>query len=94
MSDFLGGLITAFVLMFAWAARPERATCPPCWYLDSGIRPSGLFRCVPDLVRDPAGSIDAALQPPGAIEGMIYCTGGSVPIVVDYRTVGCTRRFL
>jgi hypothetical protein len=72
-----------------------RARCPQGWRHE-GIRPSGDYRCKPSLVggeRDPAGGIDTAVQPAGEIGGRIYCTGGSVPVVIDYRTVGCTRRY-
>ena len=95
LDEFVGLLVTACVVMSVWVVKPRSAQCPDRWYLDTGIRPSGAFRCVPDLVgdvNDPAGGVDRAVQPPGEITGRIYCTGGSVPIVVDYNTVGCTRR--
>ena len=94
LDEVFYALVTVLVIAALSLTRPTRARCPAGW-LHEGVRPSGAFACKPALVggeRDPAGGIDTAYQPPGELGGRVYCTGGAVPIVVDYRTVGCTRR--
>lgn len=95
MNDLLGLLLSVFMLAVSCSVRPVRAVCPPAWYLNAGIRPTGDFQCAPSLVGgvlDPAGGVDTAVQPPGAIVSKIYCTNGQEPIVVDYRVVSCQAR--
>lgn len=97
MSDDVVHMLLGLVVLLAFAfARPERATCPAGYYVE-GIRPSGSTLCR----RSETGGPDcagAAACPDIEIDRhpiplQIYCTGGSTPIVVDARTVGCTRRF-
>jgi hypothetical protein len=76
--DVTALLASIFLLCWACATRPTHARCPPDWWIN-GVRPSGELGCRPADGRD----IE--------IHSRIYCTGGSVPIVVDDRTVGCTR---
>lgn len=86
--EYLCALATCVVLAFSVFLQPTRATCPGSyWYLDEGIKSTGEFRCVQQLV----GGENDAVQPPGEIYGKIHCTGGARPIVVNYRTVGCQR---
>lgn len=70
----------------------ERATCPPGMYAE-GVRPSGETSCVaspPPGCEEPVGTWYACPEP-RRFPTRIHCTGGSRPIVVDERTVGCTR---
>jgi hypothetical protein len=91
-------MITVLVLLFAAFERPTRLHAPRDWYFE-GIRPDGETTLKPNPplgCGEPTGT--AAEQRPcpddhRAIGARIYCTGGSVPIVVDDQTVGCTRRF-
>lgn len=87
-------LASVVCLCAAMVAQPQRARCPPRWRND-GVRRDGSFECLRPLVGgvdDQPGTEDNAVQPPGELLGRIYCTGGSVPVVVDARTVGCEAR--
>ena len=73
------------------------ARCCTGFYVE-GVRPSGVTRCVkalPDLHPEECWGRHAC---PDTKESApwyplaIYCTGGSVPIVVDERTIGCQAR--
>jgi hypothetical protein len=90
-------LLSLVLLAAAFILQPAAAQCPPGHGLRTGIRRSGLFECWPT----PVGSMDwdgtygrpeRSVQPDGVLESRIFCTGGSVPIVVDARTVGCQAR--
>lgn len=86
MIDVVTSLLSVVVLCVCMVARPQRARCPSSWHHE-GVARDGTYHCVPSLVGD---GWDAP-QPPGRIGGEIYCTGGTVPIVEDERTVGCQR---
>ena len=85
-------LLAAFLFVLAVMLGPKR--CRAGWYVE-GVRPTGIARCRPS---PPAGCgepvppfnqpcpMDTRSEPMA-----IYCTGGAVPVVVDYRTVGCQR---
>lgn len=76
----------------AIAVPGEHATCPAGMYVD-GVRPSGETSCVanpPPGCEEPVGAWYACPEP-RRFPTRIRCTGGSHPIVVDERTVGCTR---
>lgn len=93
----LYALVSLALLALAFAVRPQRAVCPAGHDLRTGIRRSGAFRCWPAVVgpMDDDGTFgrpERGVQPDGVIESRVYCTGGSVPIVVDARTVGCQVR--
>lgn len=70
------------------------ARCDVGEYVE-GVRPTGKTRCV----RVPATETDCRgarachpdEEPVYTRELEIYCTGGSVPVVVDERTIGCQR---
>lgn len=85
----------ALALVCARHRCPRAARCPVGFDLRAGIRPSGAFQCWPSPVGDPdwdgtwQRSPDRSTQPGGVREGWIYCTSGSVPIVVDDRAVAC-----
>jgi len=77
--------------------RPRTARCPVGFDLRTGVRSDGRFACWPHPVGDPRydgtwGRPERSVQPPWVIESQLYCTGGTRPIVVDARTVGCQRR--
>jgi hypothetical protein len=88
-------------LLIAWAiglcspcVRPTSARCPPQHDLRTGIRADGRFECWPQLRADPEWDDTrdgTGVQSSVTIPGRIYCTGGTRPIVIDYRTVGCQR---
>lgn len=83
----LFGLMSLAIIVVAAVVQPERAQCPRGSYLHTGVRMSGRFECARTLL----GRENDAEQPPGILHGRIYCTGGSSPIVVNERTVGCQR---
>ncbi len=91
--------VSLVLLRLACAAQPERARCPDGWGLDTGIRRDGSFECwsapaaaCRDAMPGRASDECYARQPePVHIDSQIYCTGGTQPIVVDERTVGCQR---
>ena len=93
--ETLAALFSVVVLCWSMATHPTQRRCPDGWWLPEGVRRSGAFVCRPS----PIGGDDDVLtgkstgvQPPGAIRGRVYCTGGSVPIVrYDGLTVGCSR---
>lgn len=105
MSDALamfGAFVASVFIIIACAiTRPTRARCPDGWILATGVRTAdgplgsrGSYACE----RPPIGGDSdvltgksTAVQPPGELLGRVYCTGGSTPIIVDYRTVGCSR---
>lgn len=80
------------------AACADRAQCPTGHDLRMGIRSTGDFECWPTPVGNPEwdGTFqrpDRSVQPRHVTAGRIYCTNGARPIVIDYRTVGCTRYY-
>lgn len=66
--------------------RPHSAQAPHGFYIN-GVRPTGHF----ELRRIPLGRDDDAPQPPGVLQGRIWCGNGERAIVVNERTVGCQR---
>ncbi len=92
-------IVHVMALMLAAAvalavSRPSSAQCPRGWSLNEGIRRDGSFACWGPLERgcgEPVGP-DIPCKRPPITRGRIYCTGGSVAIVVDERTVGCQAR--
>jgi hypothetical protein len=97
-----GAFVASLMIILACAVtRPTRARCPDGWILSTGVRTvdgplgaRGTYACE----RPPIGGDtdvltgkSTAVQPPGKIYGRVYCTGGSSPIVVDHRIVGCSR---
>jgi hypothetical protein len=103
--DFTKGLMVLLLVASFWIsvmclsvgvfARPHRARCPERWH-NNGIRPSGFFVCTRNPIGDPDWDgtwqrPDRSVVPAGFLVGIIYCTGGMRPIVVDDRTVGCQR---
>ncbi len=89
--------MTLLLIVAAVLTRPDHAQCPINMYVN-GVRPTGDYACRPVPPRQSREEIAPfpRLTPlPGEdleLRGAIYCTGGSSPIVVDYRTVGCEAR--
>ncbi len=90
-------VVVLFVLrlIVGWP-QPDTATCPAGYDLRTGVRRTGWFECWPAVVGDPDydgtwGKPERGVQPPGILSSRVYCTGGSVPIVVNQHTVGCQR---
>lgn len=85
------------LLLHLWdvIVRPQRATCPAAWYAE-GVRPSGETTCrpaPPPNCGEPTGEYTAPCpDDERELQREIYCTGGTQPIVVDSRTVGCQPR--
>lgn len=93
--DLACALASVLLLCCAAATRPRVAWCPPDWYVN-GVRPSGLYECRRAPGGEPlydgaAGYPDRTVDRPGWLVGRIYCTGGSRPVVVTERVVGCQR---
>lgn len=95
-------VLASFLIMASCAIyKPDHAACPHGWVLPLGVRtiaipgqPVGWFMCQ----RPPLGGDDdvitgkdTAIEQPGELVGRIHCTGGTRPIQVNYRTVGCQR---
>lgn len=92
-------LLTIIVLLVSMVTQPTRAQCPRGFVVanvrtSSQFEPRGTFTCDrPALGGDTdvlTGKSTAIVQP-GEIKGRLYCTGGSSPIIVDSRIVGCSR---
>jgi hypothetical protein len=87
--------VALIVLAIGALKRPTRAQCASNEFVE-GVRRDGSSWCV----RSPTGpEIDCRgarrcysnETPVYTTPIKIYCTGGSQPIVVDHRTVGCQR---
>ncbi len=86
MIEIILAVVSAFALAYACVTHPVRFGCPGKMYLRTGVQPDGSFACaMPSRGEDTPGY-------PGVITGQVYCTGGTVPIVVDAHTAGCMRR--
>lgn len=81
--------LTWAIIAIAAVADPRRANCPAGWHVE-GVRPSGATTCRRAPQIDTAED-DAHPEPDPAYGIAIHCTGGTSPIVVDERTVGCQR---
>ncbi len=88
----MGDLIGGFIFVLAVLLAPKR--CREGWFVE-GVRPSGVTRCLPVPPRHCGEPVPPDNQPcphDDRVEWRaVYCTGGSKPIVVDERTVGCQR---
>lgn len=101
MTEDIVNAIALLVLALVVAIlRPSSAQCPPGWSLGEGIRRTGEFACYSPPPRD-CGDVRGPFERPCKPSPMwpskvrrarIHCTGGSIPIVVDERTVGCHAR--
>lgn len=84
--DVLIGFVAACIVATFMMLAPRKATCRKGMYQAHGVTPSGKYLCR-DVV--PEGREDEI--EPEEYGGSIYCTGGSRPIVINERTVGCQR---
>lgn len=95
MMEIILALASEVLLLWAMATHPIRGHCPKAWYVE-GVQPAGDYACVKTPARNvcdtKAGCAGDEPRDP-RLRSRIYCTGGSVPVVVDDRTVGCTRLF-
>lgn len=107
LADLAAAIMTVLILLVSFITRPKRARCPDTYDLRTGIQASGRFNCWPHPVAPPGwnyrrdgriedwdgtfGKAERSLQSEAAIGGKLYCTNGTRPIVIDYRTVGCQR---
>ena len=97
MTSPILAVLSVILMLCALVIRPTQAQCPRGMWLE-GVRPDGAFDCRPNVLGNPEhdGTFhqpDDGVLPPGQLQGRIYCTGGTRPIVrpVDSRTVGCQR---
>lgn len=83
--------IAASVLILLWLSitRPIVVKCPHGWRNYDGVRRTGDFSCAPAMTG--SGENDEP-ESPWRLQLRVYCTGGSEPIVVSERVVGCQRR--
>lgn len=94
MNRLVGYLLTFWAIMVGCVLRPRAARCPESFDLRTGVRADGRFECWPrpsgPLDYDGTwGKPDRSVQPEGVIGGRIWCKGGTRPVVVDARAVGC-----
>lgn len=93
--EVIFAILSIVILSIAMVLQPVKAKCPGDYTLVEGVRRNGAFICG----SPPPGNCGSSKEPtwpcPEAeirIYSKIYCTGGSVPIQVDFQTVGCMRR--
>lgn len=83
-------IVSLLLLLVGAVVRPSHAHCPQSWWLHKGVRASGEYSCAP---LPPDGVGDRDLKPQNIdLDSRVYCTGGSVAITNDGRTVGCQAR--
>lgn len=94
IDDFIFAIVTLIVLFTVAVIRPERIRAPVGYNVE-GVRPDGstTIRVAPP--RSCGEPIPPNNQPcthrDRSFGARIYCTGGTLPIVVDERTIGCQR---
>lgn len=88
----MGELIGGFIFVLAVLLSPKQ--CRDGWFVE-GIRPNGMTQCrpkPPTRCGEPGPPDNQPCPQDDRVElRAIYCTGGTRPIVVDDRTVGCQR---
>ena len=90
--EVVGVLLLPIFVVIGVAVAPQRAQCPPGWWLGEGVRASGEYACHASLPRTCGEDGQPPCKQPARVRGRIYCTGGTRPIVhPDGRTVGCQR---
>jgi len=93
IDDVLFALVTLVVLITVAVIRPERARAPRGWYVE-GVRPDGattIRQAPPQGCGEPVPPNNQPCPHAPAFESRIYCTNGTLPVVVDDRTIGCQR---
>lgn len=99
IADAVMATMVELVALLLAALLPQHAVCRDGWHLDMGVRVDGpdvgSYSCAPPLplcCEDAAGPCEHVKCPDRPREfGRIYCTNGTIPIVVNERTVGCQR---
>lgn len=93
LDEILLAVLSAIVLLAASVVRPHRASCPQGFHNDGVRLETGRFDCrrPPGLPDWTGTGVDRGEVPPGTLSGRIYCTGGTMPVVVSSRVVGCQR---
>lgn len=88
-------IIAIAALLLSWwdaIVRPSSARCPE-GFAAEGVRPSGATTCrpvPPPNCGEPTGEhTQPCVVPDVELPRAIHCTGGTMPIVVDARTIGC-----
>lgn len=89
-------LVVIIAVMFVFrCGAPTRAQCPTLNEYVEGVRRDGSTWCAKspslrerDCTPDPVCSWS---EPVYTVPLQIYCTGGTRPIVIDQRTIGCQR---
>lgn len=98
MIEALSLIGSMLLIMWACATHQQRFACPRGWWLPEGVRDTGEFTCRPAPVgvefRNQRGVlVDRSVQPAGALQDRVWCTGGSIPVQGDDgRTVSCQAR--
>ncbi len=84
--------VSLLIFFVAAVTRPSSGTCPPHHQV-SGINRAGVWTCRPLSTQPDPGSrvVEDKTLDARELQSAIYCSGGSEPIVVDDRTVGCMR---
>ncbi len=97
IDELFFALLLVLVVVGATFIRPTRATCPAGSYVEGvgtgAYRPAGRTQCLsvePDYDCSGANTCHGR-APRWRVPMQIYCSGGTAPIVVDERTVGCQR---
>lgn len=92
IADLFATLIALVVTLPLVLLMPSSARCPVGWSLHEGVRRSGEFACYGPL--SPAGcgepvGPEVPCRKPEITRSRVHCTGGSIPVVRDHRTVAC-----
>ncbi len=88
MRDLIASItLLVMSINLGWCTRPHRARCTRGFYAE-GVSMDGKTTC---RQSPPLAWPDERYFPAETYPMQIYCTGGSRPIVVDHRTVGCQR---
>lgn len=88
-------ILVSFVILGICAmCRPTSAQCPDGMDLRTGIRQDGHFECWPHPVGDPEWDgtwqrPERSVQAAWVLEGRIYCSRNTRPVVDDWHRVGC-----
>lgn len=82
--------------MIIWFIMAILHRCPPGHDLRTGVRRDGSFECWPHPTGDDGadgtyGHPLCSTQSNAILRSKIYCTNGTMPIVVSDRIVGCQR---
>jgi hypothetical protein len=94
MDDLVNAIALGLLALVVAILQPSSARCDRGWSLGEGIRRDGRFACYsppPHDCGEPRGPYERPCPPARKKYARIYCTGGSVPVIQDERTVGCTR---